>query len=66
MCAIEVAEKLTLIHFALSLHDLKTTVHTLKILIVAKAPISLDCDCFATAGDRHREWIAKQSRNSRQ
>ena len=31
-----------------------------------KAPISLDCDCFATAGDRHREWVAKQSRNSRQ
>ena len=30
-----------------------------------KAPISLDCDCFATAGDRHREWVAKQSRNSR-
>ena len=29
-----------------------------------KAPISLDCDCFATAGDRHREWLAKQSRNS--
>ena len=31
-----------------------------------KAPISLDCDCFATAGDRHREWVAKQSRKSRQ
>ena len=24
-------------------------------------PISLDWDCFATAGDRHREWVAKQS-----
>ena len=24
-----------------------------------KAPISLDCDCFATTGDRHREWLAK-------
>ena len=31
-----------------------------------KTPISLDCDCFATARDRHREWVAKQSRNSRQ
>ena len=39
MCAIEVAEKLTLIHFALSLHDLKTTDHTLKILIVAKVKL---------------------------
>ena len=25
----------------------------------AKASISLDCDCFATAGDKHREWVAK-------
>ena len=33
---------------------------------LTKAPISLDCDCFATAGDRHREWVAKQSRNGRQ
>ena len=31
-----------------------------------KAPISLVGDCFATAGDRHRERVAKQSRNSRQ
>ena len=34
--------------------------------IVVKAPISLDCDCFATAGDRHREWVANKSRISRQ
>ena len=31
-----------------------------------KAPISLDCDCFVTVGDRHREWVAKKSRNSSQ
>ena len=31
-----------------------------------KALFSLDCDCFAKAGDRHREWVAKQSWNSRQ
>ena len=39
MCAIEFAEKLTLIYFALSLHDLKTTDHTLKILTVAMVKV---------------------------
>ena len=34
MCAIEFAEKLALIYFALSLHDLKMTDDTLKILTV--------------------------------
>ena len=32
-------KKLTLIHFALRLHDLKTTDHTLKILTVAKVKL---------------------------
>ena len=36
MCAVEFAEKLTLIHFCLKLHDLKTTDHTLTILNVDK------------------------------
>ena len=36
MCAMEFAEKFTLNHFAWSLHDLKTTDHTFKILTVAK------------------------------
>ena len=36
MCAMEFAEKLTLIHFALILHGLKMADPTLKILIVAK------------------------------
>ena len=37
MCAMEFAEKLTLIHFfALSLLDHKMTDHTFKILAVAK------------------------------
>ena len=33
-------------------------------LVCAKAPISLDCDCFATAGNRHRKCrkaVSKQS-----
>ena len=29
------------------------------IINLHKAPISLDCDCFATTGDRHRELLAK-------
>ena len=41
-------------------------VFTHIIQIFTLQTISLDCDCFATAGDRHREWVAKQSRNSRQ
>ena len=36
MCAMEFAEKFTLIHFAQSLHDLKMTDHTFKILTVDK------------------------------
>ena len=39
--------------------QVKATVN--KIEFIGKAPISLNCDCFATAGDRHREWVAKQS-----
>ena len=39
MCAMGFAEKLTLIHFTPSLHDLKKTDHTLKILTVAKVKL---------------------------
>ena len=36
MCAMDFAENVTPIHFAQSLHDLKMTDQTLKILSVAK------------------------------
>ena len=39
MCAMEFADKLTLIHFYLCLYDLKTIDHTLNILTVAKVKL---------------------------
>ena len=39
MCAMEFTEKLTPSHLCHSLHDLKTTDHTLKILIVVKVKL---------------------------
>ena len=35
--------------------------HEIFYVKVGKAPISLDCDWFATAGDKHREWVVKHS-----
>ena len=40
-------------------YNLVQMVTTLRQCVMTKAPISLDCDCFATTGDRHREWLAK-------
>ena len=49
MCTMEFEQKLTLIHFAYSLHDLKTTDHTLKILTVAKGKVvAMETYCMIT------------------